>query len=278
MHLILLFILRLVALLPLSLARGLGVLIGYCAWLFNSKVAKVTKVNLQHCYPQLTDGEVNKLARQSVLQWGITLLEIPVVWGHPTDWSRGKIKRYKNLELYEQLKAEGKGVIIVAPHLGNWEVVGLYWSVRTALTNMFSPTGNEELDDWVKAVRGRSGSKLAPANNRGVIMLVKALKNNEAIGILPDQVPQQGSGEFAPFFGKPAYTMTLVHNLLGRTGAKAIFCYAKRIKGGFELVCEPAPEQLYSNDDEVALAGVECRGRALRRRRNQSIPVGIQAV
>ena len=253
---LLLSLLRGISILPLGVARGLGGCIGWLAWMLNVREAKITKVNLACCFPEMAEAERNQLARQSMMEWGKTLLEIPVVWGHSPAWLEKKIIAIEGQDIFERLRDQGRGLIIVAPHLGNWEVVGLHWSRHGELTSMFSPTGVESFDNWVKQAREKVGATLVPADNRGVIRLLKALKEKKVLGILPDQTPAPSAGGYAPFYGLSALTMTLIHNLLKRSGGAAVFCYAERVAGGFRLVCREAPESLYSEDETESLTGL----------------------
>ncbi|MGV6807944.1 MAG: lysophospholipid acyltransferase family protein, partial [bacterium] len=131
-----------------------------------------------------------------------------------------------------------------------------YCSSDAQLTSMFAPSGRDELDQWVREAREKFGAVLVPANNRGVAAIIKTLKQNKTVGILPDQVPAPESGEFAPFFERPALTMTLIYNLISRTGAKAIIASATRVRGGFRLTFRQPDKGLYSADENESLSAL----------------------
>ena len=136
----------------------------------------------------------------------------------------------------------GKGIIVVTPHIGCWEIVGQYVASRMPITVMYSPPKVRALEAVMRAGRTRSGAmKSVPADLRGVRAMLKALKRGEAIGMLPDQVPGVGEGEWVEFFGRPAYTMTLVGRLSEQTGAPALLCCAERLSRGrgYRFVVEP---------------------------------------
>ena len=105
------------------------------------------------------------------------------------------------------MEAKG-GVIVLAPHIGNWEAVNVFVSAIRPMTAMYRPNKDESLDAFILEARNRAGGELVPTNRRGVMQIVKALNADGVVGMLPDQVPQQGSGDFAPFYGHQAYTMT----------------------------------------------------------------------
>jgi KDO2-lipid IV(A) lauroyltransferase len=133
-------------------------------------------------------------------------------------------------------------VLVLAPHLGNWEVVSIFLAGYAPLTALYQPPPLPALDKLVLGGRSKSNITMAPTNRRGVMQLFKALQRGELVGILPDQVPDDGSGaEIAPFFGLPALTMTLVHSLVERTGCEVVCIYAERVKDGFRVVIR-APE------------------------------------
>ena len=124
-------------------------------------------------------------------------------------------------------------------------------------TAMYEPPKIAGLEPIIRHGRERMGAKLVPTNPRGVAALLKALKRSEAIGILPDQEPDWGSGVFAPFYGRDAYTATLLPKLVARTQARVVTGVALRIPGkGFEIHFLDADEQVYSEEDATSATGV----------------------
>ncbi|TIE66881.1 hypothetical protein, partial [Legionella pneumophila] len=113
----------------------------------------------------------------------------------------------------ERALADGRGLIFLTPHLGCFEVLPQAYAREHPVTSLFKPPRKASLRGWIETMRAGPNMQMAPADPRGVRMLVRALKRGEAVGILPDQTPTAGEGVWAPFFGKPAYTMTLVHRL-----------------------------------------------------------------
>ena len=113
-------------------------------------------------------------------------------------------------------------MIVLAPHFGNWEVLNFWLSSHFPFTAMYEPPKIADLDPVIRHGRERMGAELVPTNPRGVAALLKALKRAEAVGILPDQEPSWGSGVFADFFGRPAYTATLLPKLVARTQARVV--------------------------------------------------------
>jgi KDO2-lipid IV(A) lauroyltransferase len=120
----------------------------------------------------------------------------------------------------------------MTPHLGCFEILPQAYARRLPVTSMFKPPHQESLRAWIERMRTRPNMAMAPADARGVRMVVRALKRGEAVGILPDQAPTAGEGVWAPFFGKPAYTMTLVHRLHRLTGAPVAVVFSERLPRG----------------------------------------------
>jgi KDO2-lipid IV(A) lauroyltransferase len=135
-------------------------------------------------------------------------------------------------ERIDAARAAGKGVILIAPHLGCFELINLYYAARHPFTAMYKPPRKPVLDALMLAGRQRGQATLVPTDLSGVRALLAALKRHEAIGILPDQVATGGDGVWAPFFGRPAYTPTLVASLQRKTGAAAFFVAAERLSWG----------------------------------------------
>lgn len=242
-----------VGILPLSVARALGALVGQLAWWFNSRGSVTAVRNLEVCMPELDKKAIRKLAASSMRHWGKTLFETPVVW-HRGQRAFKYINQIQGVEYLDAAIEQGKGVIFVSPHLGNWELMGLWAGSKGSLTSLYQPPRRYNVDELLQAVRTKTGATLVPTNARGIAQLIKALKRGEFVGILPDMEPRPKGGIYAPFFGQPALTMTLIHSLVQRSGAVVILCFAQRIPGGFTLVMMPPGEDIASDDAETSIA------------------------
>jgi KDO2-lipid IV(A) lauroyltransferase len=185
---------------------------------------------------------------------------------------------------------QGRGVILLTPHLGAWEMAGLYASQHYPITSLYRPPRLQGLAPMIKRGRERLGARLVPTDRQGIRALFQALKRGEVVGILPDQVPgEAGTGVFAPFFAQPAYTMTLVARLAHKTGAPVIFTYAERLPNalGFQVHFLPAPAGIDSADLVLAAtalnAGVmQCVQRCLTQyqwsyKRFKTVPPGSRS-
>lgn len=240
--------------LPLSWARKLGACAGYLVWLGRGRTANVTLTNLAICLPELSEDERRRLARRSVVETSITAAESGAVWLWPVEKLKALI-HVTRLEVLQKAHAKGKGVLIIAPHLGNWEVLGLYLSTSGLgeSINLYQTPREPALDKLIYAARRRYGARLAATDNKGVAVMLKALRNGAIAGILPDQVPVASGGEFAPFFGRPALTMTLLSRLLAKTGCPAVLAYARREPSGFNIEFREVESDLYAEDLTLSL-------------------------
>jgi KDO2-lipid IV(A) lauroyltransferase len=252
----LLSLLKLFGWFPLSVGRLFGRTIGRVIYLFNLGPALISRINLRLCYPHMSAQQIESLCKKRMLQFGQAFVETPRVWSKPSTWLESKIIAVEGMALFQAAMADERGTILIVPHQGNWEVVGLWVSPRSKMTSLFEPPKIPEVGNWIKSSREQSGATLVPTDGRGVAALIKALKRGETTAILPDQQPEESGGIFAPFMGVQARTMTLLTNLIGRSGCQALFCSAIREPGGWRLHFLPAEEALYSDDKPVAVSAL----------------------
>lgn len=248
--------LKLVGQLPLRWSRRLGSAVGRVAVWSRGDNLRISRINLQRCFPEMPAAEREKLARESVINTAITGFEVASLWRQP--WSRAEdvIVRVRNQQLLTQGVNEGRGVLVLAPHIGNWEIFGQFLATVGPTTSLYAPPKIAALDPLIREGREKTGAHLVPTNVRGVRALLKALKDGGIVGVLPDQEPDPSGGDFAPFFGHPTLTMTLAYNLIQRTGCKVVFGFAKRLQDGFELVLLPAEQAIFSEEEKVSLAAL----------------------
>ncbi|WP_163560387.1 lysophospholipid acyltransferase family protein [Halomonas sp. NO4] len=218
---------------------------------------EVTEVNLAQVYPELGAAARRRLARESLTHSAATMLELGLAWMAPPERVEAAILEVHGRELLDEARAEGRGVIVLAPHFGNWEVLNFWLSSHFPFTAMYEPPKIAPLDSVTRQGRERRGASLVPTNPRGVAALLKALKRSEAVGILPDQEPSWGSGVFAPFFGRLAYTATLLPKLVARTEARVVTGVARRLPGrGFAIHFLAADDRVYARDEGESATGV----------------------
>ena len=231
-HKVLAFMLKLLANLPLCVVHFLGSVLGWISYVSYQKYANFITQNLR--LSNLTRDEVSfkKTLHRNISETGKAFLETFAIW----------FKDYEKLQHWyqgctgwahvESALAKGKGIVFLTPHLGCFEITSLYYGQFHPITVLFRPPRQGWLMPLINQGRQRGNVSLAPANAQGVKLLLQALKRGEAIGILPDQAPHKGEGEWAPFFGRPAYTMTLASKLAEKSGAQVLMAFGERLANG----------------------------------------------
>lgn len=235
---------RLAGKLSLASAQRLGSLLGAVAARVPNRARTVTAINLGIAFPELPASQRRELLRASLRHTGQVALEIPLIWEWPAQRCLDLVREIDGEELLQQAVARGKGVLLLAPHLGNWELCGLYFSSRYRMAALYSPPSWPEFEDYMTRVRGRMGSELVRGDRRGLARLIGLLRNGEVAGILPDQSTRAAGSAYAPFFGMTVGTMTLVSRLLQKSGATPLMTVCERLPdaAGFRLLirtCEP---------------------------------------
>ncbi len=251
-------LLKLLARLNLRQAQRLGRWLGLCLWLGDNAALRVTKRNIELCYPELTVAQQKDLIKSSLIETGKLFAEFGLMWEWPTEKTLGLIQSVQGKEHLDAIFQRGKGAIVLAPHHGNWELVGLYLSTLRPMAALYKPPKIKALETYMSAVRGRHGSELVPTNKRGVIRLFSILSDKGMVGILPDQVPGGSGGCFVPFKGIPANTIKLVSRLIDKTGCEVVsLCAMRRQDGsGFDMIFRPADPAIYSSDLETSVAAL----------------------
>jgi KDO2-lipid IV(A) lauroyltransferase len=175
----------------------------------------------------------------AIAEAGKALLELPKIWLRPQEEVVGRVASVSGWDLVEDAWREGRGILFLTPHLGCFEIAAQYYAAHRPMTVLYRRPKQDWLAPLLEQGRG-ANLTLAPADLSGVRRLLKALKRGEAVGILPDQVPGNGEGAWLPFFGRPAYTMTLAARLAD-TGATVLLAYAERLHygAGFHLKLYP---------------------------------------
>ena len=252
-----------VSFLSLGAARHIGTFLGRVSWLMSSRMAATTRTNLAICYPEITKSKRLLLGKSSLINTFQTLAECGPVWLWPAQDVLDHVLEVENLALLQAAQAEKKGTVVIAPHLGNWEVFGLYLNQCGCgqSSQLYQAPREASLDRLIFKARSRSGARMVATDNKGVIRLLKALKSGEIVGILPDQVPNvDSSGDYASFFGKPVLTMSLVSRLIQKTGARAVLGFAARVtiggRHGWKIIFQEPPRGIYAEHIPESLSAL----------------------
>lgn len=248
---------RLLGALPFAINRALATAVGtLLAWL-PTQALKVSKTNLALCYPALSAEEQTGLARKSLLESVKNTFEIALFWRQPAEGLKRVVAVDGDTPLRQAVQ-DGRPIMILAPHLGCWEVLNFWLATEFGLHAMFAPSGLPEVDDLVRSGREHFGSTMYPTTARGVAGLVRAMKKGALTAILPDQVPDRRSGRHVPFYGQPAYTGTLACKLIRQTQAVTFMAWARRLPGtqGYEIRVRPAADSVADDDLDTALTAM----------------------
>jgi KDO2-lipid IV(A) lauroyltransferase len=188
--------------------------------------------------------------RAAIAAAGRMIVELPAIWFRPREKLVSLVRRAEGVEAALAAREAGKALLFLTPHMGCFEIAAHYATVYTPITVLYRKPKIAWLEPLMRAGRARDGVRLALADLSGVREIYAALKRREAVGFLPDQVPGVGEGEWADFFGRPAYTATLAGRLASREDVACFLAYARRLPGGagYEIVLRPLPERL---DDET---------------------------
>ena len=252
------YLLKFLSFFPLVVLHHLGRLIGHLLFIFPNKAKTVTHANIQHCFPDKTKHAQQQLIKLSLIEMGKTFTESAAIWFWPKEKLAVLLHDSLSTTRLKETVQPNQGIIFLTPHLGAWELSGFYCTQIRPLTAMYRPPRLGSLEPIIRQGRENLDMKLAPTAAQGIRRLSRALKQNEGIGILPDQDPGKNGGVFVPFFNQPANTMTLVSRLAIKTKAPVFFIYAERLpKGkGYLIHCEQAPKALTDGTLEESVAAL----------------------
>jgi KDO2-lipid IV(A) lauroyltransferase len=268
---------RLLSHFPLPLLHNLGALAGWLIWWLSPTYRR----NFRR---HIGQAELKFATNEAIAEAGKGLLELPKIWLRPQDEIVDRVVKVSGWELVEEAWATGRGILFVTPHLGCFEITAQYYAAKKPITVLYRRPKQDWLAPLIEQGRG-ANMKLAPADLSGVRRLLKALKSGEAVGMLPDQVPGNGEGTWLPFFGRPAYTMTLAARL-AETGATVIMAYAERLQygAGYHLQLFPLsaplvgdlPQRAAQINGEIEKLIRRCPGQYLWGYNRYKVPAGAE--
>ncbi len=240
--------------LPWSWLRRVADAMAWAWRKLDARESKVARRNLELAYPELLPSQREELHRRILRTTARQALETLRFWTRPPTENLARLREHHGQELYDAALASGRGLIVAAPHFGNWELLNQWLSSRGPIAIVYAPPESAVGDAFLQRVRGADNIKQVRAEGPAVRQLWKVLKDGGTVAILPDQQPKQGDGEFVPFFDVRTLTMTLVSRLAERTGATVLFAWCERTGADLEfaLHVEPAPEAIADSDPVVA--------------------------
>ena len=243
LHRLLSFLFRLSAKLPLPFLHGVGAVFGWAIYGISPNYRRHLRENLLRA--GYRDARVRRAAVASA---GRMLAEAPALWFRDHAEVAALVREVSGVEAAYAARARGEALLFLTPHMGCFEITAQYLAHKAmaeglSVTVLYRPSRMSWLEPLMQAGRSRANVRLAPADVSGVRQIFAALRRREPVGLLPDQVPSRGEGEWADFFGRPAYTMTLAAKLAERAGVACFLAYGRRLAQGrgYDIVLRPFP-------------------------------------
>jgi KDO2-lipid IV(A) lauroyltransferase len=258
---------------PLRFLHALGALLGWLAYALSGSYRRRLDANAALA------GLSTAQRRSAVAEAGRMVAELPRLWLRPAGTLIEDPLRWEGEALLDEWIALGRGIVLLTPHMGSFEIAAQAYAEkfgpRQPLTVLYRPARQAWLRELEETARLRPALATAPATLTGVRQMLRALRRGETVGLLPDQVPPDGMGVWAPFFGQPAYTMTLAARLVQQTGAAIGIVWCERLARGCGYVVRvlPLPIPLPATDPT---ADDEARQRADASAINQSMEAVIR--
>ena len=261
-----------VARLPWPLLRALADGMARLWLARDAREARVARRNLELIRPELDPAAREALLGEILRTTARQAFETLRLWTRPSARNLADIAVVHGEALFDAALASGKGLIVAAPHHGNWELLNQWLAARTPLAILYKPPESRVGEAFLRRVRADAGGDVEQvrAEAAGVRTLLKRLQKGGVVGILPDQQPKAGDGVFAPFFGRQALTMTLLSRLAERSGATVLFCSCERLPNTspprFAIHVQAAPDAVADADPQRAVAALNAAIEAIARR------------
>lgn len=252
-------LLRFFSRLPLSFVQRFGFLVGLLVSRFKKAgIYRTVLRNLQLCFPEQNAQWHSDMTRKSLISTAMTAMEFAKTWGMPPEYSISMIRKVHNEEVLHNALAEGRGLIGMIPHWGSWEFMNAWMNLHTHPIIMYKPGKQPGVDAFVAEARGRLRATVVPTDDSGVRATFKELKKGGFTAILPDHIPGENGGVYAPFFGISTWTGTMVPKLAARIGCRVIVmgCIRRDDGDGFDIHFLDADPEVTNPDMAIAAAAM----------------------
>ncbi|UNT65822.1 lysophospholipid acyltransferase family protein [Acinetobacter towneri] len=242
------FVFKFLSLLPLSLLQSLGTFIGWLLYLLPSSIRRITEINIRLVYPELSHFQQQALIKKSIKSQCCSFIECIKFWGKPATYSLSCIGEIHNAHHLTQAIQDQKGVIVVVPHLGNWELLNAWLCMQSHPVIMYKPNKNKAINRYILEARQKCNATLVPADETGVRAIFKHLKQGGLTVILPDHMPKPSGGIYAVFFQQNVMSGTIVSKLAHKTQAHVIglSCLRNSTHHTFDIYCNVVPSSIFS--------------------------------
>lgn len=261
-------LIRLLSWIPLRLLHYAAIAPAWVLYFLPWRKHAVIRKNLALAFPEMSTAERRVLHRRNLIEMSRLALESGAVWCWPASRLRRHLRSLSGWEEVDAAQKTGRGVLLVGGHIGNWELGSLAVSLFGPFCGLYKPPRQPAVDQAVTHSRSRFGARLIPAGSPAMRQMLRELKRGGTVGLLMDQLPRQGEGVYAPFFGQPALTMNLVHRLAERTGCAVFFGYSERLPGGqgWRMGFEAILPEMYDQNPEAAATAMNHQLERLIRR------------
>lgn len=249
-------LLKMIALLPLSFLQLIASFVSLILSSFNSSMKRVTSINLKIAYPELSDEDHADLVKKSIRSQCLTYVEFIKCWGMSPEYSLSLLKDVQGEHFFTDALANQKGVIVVVPHLGSWELLNAWLNEYAAPVIMYKPNKVKGANRYVLEAREKFNATLVPTDETGIRAIFKHLKQGGLTVILPDHVPKPSGGIFSNFYGQHALSSTLVSKLASKTQCNVIGLSCIRDTHNsqhFSVICHPLSEDILSKDLQLSV-------------------------
>ena len=241
-------ILELLAHFSLRFQYRLADVIAFIIRCIPNRYSRLMRQHIKLCLPELEQPALERLYRQTMRQTVYTFTELAAVWCWPADKI---LSRVAAVDICEEFQQTTGCKIILAPHLGSWETLGIWLGQNCDAIILYKRPRNKALDRFFRQVRGRTGGTPVPTKKRGLRKLLTGLRAGSSLMLLPDQKPGAGKARIeSEFFGINAPTTTLVRNLCSKVDCEVFIATMNRSSppGEFGLTIQPLDRERLARD------------------------------
>ena len=244
------------SLIPLSKLHGIARFYANRAIKKNSKRYAITRKNIQLCLPNYTKVEQQALAIESIHAASKHVVEIPHLFASSHKKCMSYINAVHGAELLDAAASQDNSTMIIGPHIGNSEMIGVYISSKYPICALYKPEKNSYLEKFITTGRVKNGNNLSllPTNPYGIKRLVMALRQNGMVWISPDHNPDSVSSIDVPFFNLQTPTSILTAKLIKQMQPTVLIAQAIRIEDKFNIIFNEPSTPLVGDLEQITTA------------------------
>jgi KDO2-lipid IV(A) lauroyltransferase len=243
-------LLKFIAIFPLSFLQKIATVAAYILFHSNSSIKRISTINLQLAYPELEQTALQERIRLSIQSQCLTYIEFVKCWGMPPQYSLDLLKNIHGADLLEKALANKKGVIVVIPHFGCWELLNAWLNIYTQPMIMYKPSKTQGMNRYILDARQKFNATLVPTDKVGIRQIFKHLKQGGLTVVLPDHLPKPSGGIYSQFFQQNTLSATLVSKMAAQTQCNVLglSCIRNSELSSFDVHCTELPQTILSKD------------------------------